>query len=79
MINLEEPISSGYPAHIGLILLPGGTRQGGQHNQDKPGGTRQGGQHNQDKPGGTSQGGQHNQDKFVPPSVRLSVCLSVCL
>ncbi len=27
---------------------PGGTRQGGQHNQDLPGGTRQGGQHNQD-------------------------------
>jgi hypothetical protein len=33
-INLEEPISSGYPAHLGLIRLPGGTRQGGQHNQD---------------------------------------------
>ncbi len=36
------------------LYLPGGTRQGGQPNQDKPGGNRQGGQPNQDKPGGTN-------------------------
>ncbi len=54
---------------------PGGIRQGGQPNQDKPGGTRQGDQPNQDEPGGTRQGGQPNQDKFVPPSVRPSVRL----
>ncbi len=31
-INLEEP--SGYPAQPGLIHLSGGTRQGGQPNQN---------------------------------------------
>ncbi len=44
-INLEEPISSGYPAHLGLTWR---NRQVTQPNQDYPGGTRQGGQPNQD-------------------------------
>ncbi len=84
-IDLEEPVRV---ASTTRINSPGGTRQGGQHNQDKPGGTHQGGQPNQDKPGGTRQGGQPNQDKpggtnffWLPSTTRINsfLCLSVFL
>jgi hypothetical protein len=60
--NKRQNAGVTHPAHTGLTwrnpsgwpAQPGGTRQGGQPNQDKPGGTRQGGQPNQDKPGGTN-------------------------